>query len=379
MSKYSVPAVAVICEFNVLHRGHLRLLEKIREQLPDSVVCAIMSGDFVQRGEAAVYNKYERAKAAVRCGYDLVIELPPPFSFGAANRFASGGIGLISSLRVFDHIAFGCESDADKLTLASERLRSEEYETELKNELIAEKRSNLSFIDVKASVYNHLYGEALPDKPNDILAVEYLSALSKIQSDIRPCMIRRNGNESATVLRKLINLGNLSSAAELMPERARFLLESRTASLDNASAAILYILRNTSPSDLTKIADVAGGMENLVISSAKTASSWSELCGMISGKRISSARAKRTILNCLLDINSDDFSIPPSYCSLLAANQTGIKLMKEIKKQSRISVISRPAEAASKLQNKAEALYSLCFEPAVWEGWDKLKQVYIEE
>ena len=378
MSKYSpaAQAAAVICELNPLQNGHLRLLSMIRERLPGAAVCAVMSGDFVQRGECAVYDKYKRAELAVRCGFDLVIELPPPYSFGAAERFARGGVGLIDSLGVFTHLAFGCSpGNGARLTEAAARMSSPGFEAALRERLSASGCG--SYIESKGEAYRLLYGEDMPDAPNDILAVEYLTAIDRIGSGIEPVFLDRQEGWSATAARTAIRSGDAGALSEIVPPGMSDMLGSPAADMENAFPAIAWRLRTADPEELTDIADVGGGSENLIIKSAREAGSWDELVRAVSGKGISLARARRTLLSCFLGVKASDYSAPPGYALLLAAGPGGMPLLREMKKRSRIKIISRPAEADDRIFVSAEELYSLCFRPAREAGWAAKGRVYI--
>ena len=127
--------IGIIAEYNPFHNGHAHMIAKLRQAAPGAAILAIMSGDFTQRGEAAVIGKYARARAAVRCGCDLVLELPAPWCFSGAEFFARGGTGIANSLGCVDTLAFGAEcADTTALTLAAERMRTPEFAAALEAE-----------------------------------------------------------------------------------------------------------------------------------------------------------------------------------------------------------------------------------------------------
>ena len=380
MSKYlpKTSAAAVICELNPMHKGHLRMLSLIRERMPDSVVCAVMSGDFVQRGECAVYDKYLRAELAVRHGFDLVLELPPPFSFGAAERFARGGVGMADALGVFTHLAFGCTpGNEDRLRSASGRMMSPGFEEKVKEKLSSHRSDPVSYVTAKGEAYFELYGEKMPESPNDILAVEYLSALKKLGSSVEPLFIGREGPWSASSARKMIKDGNTEALREALPDG--FSPEGLTAAdMDDAFPAVAYKLRNTPPEELRTYADVTDGMENLIASAARTSEDWDSLVKAVSGKKISAARARRTLLNCVIGVGEEDFGGIPPYTVLLAANRKGAGLLRAMKKNSAVKIVSRPAEADDRILTATEELYSLFFRPVREAGWAMKKRIYTE-
>jgi len=203
----------LICEFNPLHNGHKYILDKIKEECQYTV--CVMSGNFVQRGDAAIIDKWNRAECALKLGADLVIELPVWNSVSTAEKFAFTGVHLLHSLGCVDKIYFGSEcGDADKLKTAAKLTVDSEI-----NALIREnKNDGATFAKVRENAVKKLYGEEISGlfkESNNILGIEYIKALNKLESNIEPLTIKRykaGHNEgivenfaSATKIRELIS------------------------------------------------------------------------------------------------------------------------------------------------------------------------------
>ena len=202
--------VGIICEYNPFHLGHQKQFDKIRATLgPDTVIVCLMSGNFVQRGKPAIFDKALRARAAIDCGADLVLELPVTCALSSAEGFAAGGVTILSHF--CDYLCFGCETgDADSLMPTALTLLSQAFGPALQQEL----GSGCSFPVARQRALKQLGGNnSLLENPNDILAVEYCKAILAQDSPMKPLPIRREGNyhdtqadaenPSATAIRKL--------------------------------------------------------------------------------------------------------------------------------------------------------------------------------
>ena len=192
-------AVGIVAEYNPFHSGHRYQIRKIREIFgAETPIAAVMSGDFVQRGEAASYDKFTRAEAAVRGGVSLVIELPLPWSLSSAESFARGGVGLLGAAGVIDALSFGSESgDLSALEKTAAVLDTPEFAEALKRELTG----GTPFAAARARAARALLGEsaAVLDTPNDLLAVEYIraAAFSSITTTrLLPCVFSFSSSSS---------------------------------------------------------------------------------------------------------------------------------------------------------------------------------------
>ena len=240
--------IGIVAEYNPFHNGHARLIEQSRAQLGAvcPVVC-VMSGDFVQRGSPAVYSKFARAEAAVRCGADLVLELPLLWSLSSAEGFARGAVGLLGSLGVVTHLSFGSEcGELDPLQRVAEAL----LDPLLGEDLRAELRSGIPFAAARQQAVARRVGALaeLLQAPNNILAVEYLKAIYDQRLELHPLTVLRTGAQHDRFAE-----GNIRSASELRMRIGagrmcpRFCRGRRRRSLPGKrrAAAVLYCRRRS--------------------------------------------------------------------------------------------------------------------------------------
>ena len=340
----------IIAEYNPFHNGHKYHLEMTRE-IADAVV-AVMSGDFVQRAEPAVISKFSRARTAVDCGVDLVIELPVFWSMAGAQRFAFGGVSLLQSLGCIDYLCFGSEcADINRILLVSKALESVEVSDYIKNHLSASK----TFASIREEAIKSFLGEDLSEllkTPNDILGIEYCSALLKLGSDIEPIPIKRekvshdsenvNGAfASASYIRELIR--TKKDFFPFVPHESFNLICDEInnlkspADIRNIERAVLMKLRNMKASDFDGIPDISEGIENRIISGARKCSTLDELYDDVKTKRYTHSRIRRIVLSAFLDLNEMPQSVP--YIRVLAFNDKGAQLLKRIKTLSDLPII----------------------------------------
>lgn len=334
---------AIICEYNPFHNGHSLQLEEIRRQRgEDTKIIAVMSGSSVQRGQLSVYPKYARAEAAVKCGVNLVLELPCPFSCGSAEFFAKGAVALIDKLGIVDSLCFGSESgDISLLSIVSENMRSQKFRDAIKDASASESHQRSA-----EAIYKSLFGGEYPKTPNDILAVEYLNALSSFGSDIVPFTYRREKGFSASESRRTILSGE--DYGKLLPDEAQKVFSSlKPTGEELYSALVLYTIRNTPDSALSAFYGMNGGVSGLLKNNAGSVSSVSELVEVCTCRKYSSARLRRAILAALLQVSDEDLKKPPLYTNLLSADKTGRELLSLMRKRSEVPVITKTADTSS--------------------------------
>lgn len=331
--------MAVICEYNPFHNGHkYQLTEHKRELGADSVVC-LMSGSFVQRGAPAVYDKWTRAQDAVNNGADLVIELPVVYSAQSAQRFSYGAVKLLDKLGVVDFLSFGSEcGDIDELTHAANIINSQEFKALLEEKL----KTGLSYPAARTEVLKENYfkiDKSLIDSPNNILALEYISALKSINSTIVPKTIKRNQSfASASSIRDKMDKGE--SVGELIPTNVRETYNKKA--YDNL---VLYHFRKERPEALQKICDMAEGLEYKFKKVSQNAISCDELAEGVKSKRYTRTRIDRICVNSLLGIEDCHTELEPQYARILAFNSKGQELLARMKKVSQIPIITKVADA----------------------------------
>ena len=351
----------IIAEYNPFHNGHAYHIARTRERGADAVV-AVMSSNFVQRGEPALLSKRARAEAAVRCGADLVVELPLPWCCANAQSFARGGVSLLSALGCVDFLSFGSECGSDKLILnAVEAVNNPKTNAWLKEIL----STGMPFAAAREEAVRTLYGNdtaAVLSTPNDTLAVEYLSESIKQNSRLKPLAISRfgashdshsadeKGFASASQIRSLIREDGewqenvpTESAAVISREIKRGAAPSDYKKLE---AAVLVSLRGTSPEKLCTLPDISEGIENRIVSAARSAATLEELFDKVKTKRYSHARIRRIVLHHFLGVTAQLQSGIPPYLRVLALNGRGRIILKTAKETASLPIVIKPQEIA---------------------------------
>ena len=346
--------VAIICEYDPFHKGHQKQIDIIREHFgPDTTVISLMSGSVVQRGRLSVYPKHLRAEAAIRCGSDLVLELPCPYCCSSAEFFATGAVKLLDSLGKIDFLAFGSEcGDIEALTEAARIISSEEYKTKIK-----EADNNLSHIKTASEIFTSLGGKSFPEKPNDILGIEYISALMLNKSKIVPFTYKRENGYSATESRKALISGG--EPAEHIPSEA--LSVFGRASLTDVrpyEAIALHTLRTTDSDTLSSFSSMNGGVAGLIKKSSEDVTSLDELISSCVNKSYTASRIRRAVLSSILKIKEGNLREAPLFTNLLASNTRGREFLKRIKKASSLNIVTKPADGRL-LPEKAKTQFEL--------------------
>lgn len=370
--------VAIISEYNPFHSGHEYQIKKIREEFGnDTRIIAIMSGNYVQRGDVAFMDKSLRAEIAVRCGVNLVLELPFPFSISSAEFFSKSGISIINSLGIVDLVSFGSEcGDIQILNEVADILLSEGYNKILMDLILSESNSGYAHLCEKA--YTSISGNKIKKDfftPNNILAIEYIKALKRTNSKALPHTISRLGADynaesiskerfqSATALRSLIK-HNINSALKYIPENAKDILLDRYSNKEfpcdseRLSPAIISYFRLNSQGGVKHIHDAAGGLYNRLQNASFEAETISKLTELADTKKFTSARIRRAIWYSFFGVTSSKISEDPCYTQVLAMDNIGKTILKEIKKVSSFPVLTKPS-SYSKLSEKAKEQKSL--------------------
>ena len=348
--------LGIICEYNPFHNGHLYHLEQSKRLTGSNYTVAIMSGNFTQRGSTAIVDKWSRAEMALRSGIDLVIELPLLYSISSAENFADGAIRILDNLKVVDYLSFGAEtSDIDILTEISEILYKEPkaYKTLLANEL----KKGLSFPKARENALlsyldnNNKYSNIL-SSPNNILGIEYMKALKKYKSNIKPVSIARfeadyndtnySGNiASATAIRNIIKNGGFNILRNLLPSSSFNILIDNVKQghiipdLSVFERQIIYNLRKMSVEEIGNLPDVSEGLEFSIKKAANSCNTLLEFLNIIKSKRYTSTRLQRILLYTLLEITKKDINLSKKvtpYARVLGLNKRGKFLISEIAK-----------------------------------------------
>lgn len=371
---------AVVAEYNPFHSGHKYQLEQTRAAGATHIV-AVMSGNFVQRGEAAIYDKYLRASAAVKCGADLVVELPLPWATGTAQTFARGAVGLAKALGNIDMLSFGCEnSDLPALQKLADTLYSEEYENIISSLL----SQNKTFASIRQDAVEALCGAdiaKLLEKPNNILAVEYIAAakntgcnfgfnaVSRVGDGYNETAYSGSGFASATAVRETIRKNQFDFT--LVPEEVRALYTGGFSDFSRLDLAVLSRLRAFSTKEIALAPDISEGLENRIYSAIREAVSVEDLLEKIKTKRYTAARIRRIILSLFLGVTAQDSVGTPPYIRILACNEKGKEILNSARpalpvvgRASQLKELDGRAGEIFSLECKADDIYALSFAPA---------------
>ena len=379
---------AVIAEYNPFHNGHALHLEMTREMTGASHVAAVMSGDFVQRGDVACMDKRSRAIAAVKGGADLVLELPLPWAMAGAETFARGGVGIAAALGCVEVLSFG--SECGKIELIAETARlldSDEARQTLRGKL----EEGKSYAAARAlSLYELSPACAeLLSSPNDTLGVEYCRALNKYAPEIVPFCVRRLGAEhdqmapedkglpvSASYLRMLLkrfavfNDATAGFEAFVPPGSLQAIQQAENEGrlmpeISRLDRALLMKLRRMTAEELAALPDVGEGLEHRIADCAARASGadagFASLCDSIRSRRYTHARVRRILLSALLGVTAADSEGLPPYIRVLAMNSRGKEILAAsaaARGESGLPVISRYAQV-SELDDRGKRIFRL--------------------
>ncbi|MBE5933193.1 MAG: nucleotidyltransferase family protein [Lachnospiraceae bacterium] len=368
--------LAIIAEYNPFHNGHLYHLNKSKELTNANCTIALMSGNFLQRGVPAMWDKYTRSKMATTAGIDLVLELPFPYATGSAKDFASGAVNILNSLNSIDYLCFGAETDnIDLLTKIADIINTEpDY---YKEQLNIELSKGLSFPHARTLAITNYIGSKHPDliniinQPNNILAIEYIAALRKINSKIQPVIIKRHSAmyhdqtlygsiSSASAIRTHIqsNDFDMDKLKSDIPLEIYDIVVSNynhtwPIDVDKLTPYIQYKLLN--PCNYSEICDISLDMANK-LNKLSPVSNYQDIIKALSSKDLTNTRISRSLIHLLLDYKEADrdmflannYSL---YANILSFRKESSQLIKTINQQSSIPLITKKADFNKYLSN----------------------------
>lgn len=371
--------VGIICEYNPLHNGHVKQFGIIRDLLGrDTRIVCLMSGNYVQRGAPAIFDKSLRAQAAVMCGADLVLELPVTYALSSAEGFAAGGVRILGGF--CDYLCFGSETGStDTLLNTASALLSPAFPPMLHVGL----DEGLSFPAARSAALKAmgLDGDILL-RPNDILAVEYCKAILSQGCTMHPLPITRQGdyhalepdaeNPSATSIRE--RLLDQKSWTEFMPDNAAEVFsKASTHCTKAAERAILARLRTMTDAEFESLPYGSEGLWRKLMRESRRCGTLDEIIAAVKSKRYTRTRIDRMILCAFLGISKDFMDAPAPYARVLAFNDPGRALLKEAKEHV---MLLNAGEKANHpywgLEKRCGDLYGLCC-------IDRMEQSGIEE
>ncbi len=364
--------LGIICECNPFHNGHARLFAEARAMGAERIVC-VMSGNAVQRGELAVADRYLRAEILVRCGADLVLELPYPWSSGSAEYFSSAAVAILSDY--VDHIMFGSEcGNLSLLTSAAEAAGSPDFRASLATRLERGEGAAHAYFDELAA-----RGFA-PLSSNDLLGIEYMRAAKRLGLSMHFDTVRREGAAyrdevlregeapSATALRACLASGDTAALDAYMPPSSAAILREaadKGALTDPTliDAAVLLHFRLISPRELEGVAETGGGLAERLCTLARQAHTAESWFSMLRTKRYTDAKLRRAILFGITDVSASLLASAPAYTTLLAVSEKGRALLSEKRRSKHIALVTKPADTPAceqrEVGERLEALFCL--------------------
>ncbi len=380
----------IICEYNPFHMGHKHQIDTLHTMGYDCVVC-VMSGNFTQRGDLAMFDKYTRAKSAVLGGADLVLELPFPYSSMSAEGFANAGIHILASIGV-DAICFGSEcNDKSLLVNAANAITSPEF-PQIYSELI---KSGLGSTSAYLEAVKHISGTNARLLSNDILGISYIAAIKKGGYHIDILPIKREGaayNDknlkageppSASAIREAVKKSELGMSELLCGHVPDLVLECLTNAkneglapvfADNIASEILSFFKLMSPDEIAAraisrsnggdhIAEDGCGICDRLCSIARKCKSFDEFQNRSYTSKYPNSRLNRVMLFSLLGVSDKIFRTKPEYTTLLAVNSIGRNFLARTRKTCELPIITKPADAPGEgiqklLSESADSFYT---------------------
>lgn len=378
----------IVAEYNPFHNGHAIHIERTREPnggCEATHVVAVMSGSFVQRGEPAILTKFDRAKAALAGGVDLVLELPVPWCLSSAEGFATGAVSLLDSLGCVSVLSFGTETgELEPLCKAVTIMQTPRFASLLKYQLSL----GISFAQAQQNALAEIAGKtaaAVLDTANNTLGIEYLKALRRISSRMDTFTVKRQGSAhdsmtplgntaSATYIRMLLSSDRFVNALAFMPAGCAAVLSAAAdrghlpADTEVIDRAVLAQLRRLSVEQLAALPQMSEGLENRVYNAIRKATSLTELETAIKTKRYPLTRIRRLIWCAFLGITAQDTAAPPPYIRVLAANERGKEILSAatpkvplLYRSSQIGKLGEEAQRLWALETTATDLQALAF------------------
>lgn len=362
--------VGLVAEYNPFHHGHAYHIAQAKKQTGADYVVVVMSGDFVQRGTPAILEKHIRAEMALLGGADLVLELPVRYATSSAESFALGSVSLLDALGCVDNVCFGSECGDMASLMELSRILVEEpeyYQADLQKYL----KEGLSFPAARAAALSD-YAHILRD-PNNILGIEYCKALHVICSSMAPITIKRMGNDyhdanlhsptcSATALRWALQTEHnpREIACHMSPEQYLILEEAvRTKGPlweDDFSPLLAYQLWSVSPDELGTFLDMTPSLCDRMSNLRNEYKDFSSFAARLKSKDLTRTRVNRALLHILLQIKQQPFRPEALYARILGFKKSSSPLLTEIKRTSRIPLISKLAHVDQLLTTDQLAL-----------------------
>ena len=378
--------VGIICEYNPIHLGHKKQIDRIRSEFGEdaAIICA-MSGNFVQRGAPAIVDKTARARAAVSCGADLVLELPVTTALSSAEGFAAGGVRILAN--ICDTLCFGAETaDPEKLLTAARMLLKPEFSALLREEL----ETGKSFPAARKAALKRMGADAeVLSQPNDILAVEYCKAILSQNTPMDIFPIHREGsyhaltvdsdNPSATAVRNLMLIAH--NWKSCVPQAARPVLEGEALhSTAAAEKAMLAKLRTMTDAEFEALPYGSEGLWRKLMHACRRENTLEDILSATKSKRYTRSRLDRMVMCAFLGITAEDMAMEVPYTRVLAFSSRGRQILKEAKKTGQyLNAGESYDHPCWQLEKRCGDLYGLfCTDGVEAPGREENRRIYYQ-
>ena len=370
MKGVAMKTIGIICEYNPFHNGHAHQLHTLASEYPDALRICIMSGSFVQRGEPALFSKFDRARWAILGGADVVIELPTLYSLGSAQLFGTSAVRLIKSLSI-DTLSFGSETTAlDQLIFTAKHMDCESTQNKLRSYL----KEGVSY----GTAFRKALGSEMLSTPNALLGLEYIRAGLKYHPELAYIPIKRTSNHhnqdinqelpSGTAIRQLITTTtSIDMCSALQATIPTPILDDMTHRIANGDYVdysryhdmIHMLSRRILASELERFVDFTEGIEHLWLKAAQQPT-WDAAINQIKSKRYTYARLQRMGAYLTLGITKDLMNVAmdegPQYARLLAFNDRGRQWLRN---EYDIPLIQKWAKAPTQLNNLGQTMHHI--------------------
>ena len=351
---------AIICEYNPFHNGHKYQIDTARQITDCDCVVGLMSGNYVQRGDFAIFPKSVRSQMAIAGGMDLIIENPSYCVLRSAEGYAHSAVYTLDALGCVDYLVFGAECyNVDKLYKIADFLVCETRE--FKNILTRKTSEGIPFATARAYAVRELLGnetDYIIGQPNNLLAIEYIKAIIRLNSNIKPVLVCRKGvnhNDietkgefaSATCIRDYI--AKEMDISDYIPDCCRKMYNKKTFNYGTADSAVLSALCLRDVSYFKRISGISEGLENKIKREVFNCTEIDALTESVKSKRYAYTRIRRAVMCAYLGIEKEEAELLPQYIKILEFNDTGRQLLNTAKKTAKITLAKN---AAPLLKNK---------------------------
>ena len=371
--------VGIICEYNPFHNGHLYHLNKVKEMFPNHKIVLVMSGNFTQRGDVSVINKWDKTDIALYYGVDLVVELPFVFATQGADIFARASIEILDIIGV-DYLVFGSEcNNIEKLSNLAKIQEDKKYQNLVKDYL----DEGVNYPTAMSKALVDLTGYKV-DTPNDILGITYIREINKLKSKIKPVTIKRNNDYNAKELNDFYSsatsiryaLKNDSDVTEQVPEYTTRFLDKKLMFIDDYFKLLKYNIINNN--NLDEIQTVDEGIHNRIKKYIIEAKSLDDLILKVKTKRYTYNKLNRMFTHILCNFTKEEASLFDhiEYIRVLGFNSNGRQIIKEIKNDISIPIITNFSDIKSNMLDIE--FRSTCCYASILNEQDKIKLIESE-